>query len=72
MGKKLKWTEIGWFKKTKRPDMLKGKIKISELNLELEVVGFIKTKEQKRFSDDPDFTILYMNKKGDIPENLFE
>lgn len=63
-----KFNKIGELNKTSRQDMLKGKLFIKELNLEVEIFGFIKTNLQKKFKNDPDVVLFTLEQEED---NIF-
>ena len=54
---KTQWKQIGYLNKTKRADMLRGKIFIDEMDVSFDVVAFIKTNDTKRKGDE-DIRIL--------------
>lgn len=69
MSKNVNWERVGELKKTKRNDMLKGKIFLKELGYEIEVFAFLSTKMQKKKNSDPDIVILH--KREEEKENIF-
>ena len=69
--KNVEWIELGSLWKTKsRPDMLRGTIKIPNLELEIPVVAFIKTDAQKRKSNEADIRLTSPQEKSE--ENPFD
>lgn len=67
----VEWIELGGLWKTKsRPDMLKGKIKIPHLELEISVIAFIKTDDQKRNKNEADIRLTTPQDKHE--ENPFD
>jgi hypothetical protein len=57
MGKKTEWKQLGYLNKTKRADMLRGKIFIDELDISFDVVAFVKNEGAKK-KGDADIRIL--------------
>lgn len=65
--------KIAELKKTRRKDVLVGNLKIEELNINLKLIAFLKTKEQKKNQSDPDVVLMCEDScLCNVPNKLFD
>ena len=69
MQDKEDFVKIGQLRKTRKPHVLKGTIKIKELDLEIEVIGLIRSEHQKTKSNSSDLEIFIIQKNNNPFKN---